>query len=394
MSEKVNSFTSLQDKSGEDFIVSMPLPDSGFWKEAQKAKGLISFELELTARCNNNCRHCYINLPAEDAEAKAKELSFQELARIIDQAQAMHALWCLLTGGEPLLRDDFCGIYLYLRKKGFLVSLFTNAALIRQEHIRLFKRFPPRDIEVTVYGTCKETYEQVTRTPGSFEAFSRGLDLLAKNKIKVRLKAVMMRSNTHEFAQIAAFCRHHTRDYFRFDPFLHLRYDRDKKRNEEIISERLSSAEIIAMEFGDKERRQAIEKECAMVPGVGGRKYLQGQIFSCGAGCGKFCLSYDGFFKLCSSLEHPGCMSDLRRGTLQQAFAHLVPRVRNLFSRTPEFLSNCYRCPKFNVCMWCPANAFLERGVLDSYVEYFCQIAHARHNQYEQLKRRLDLSVR
>ena len=31
----------------------------------------LSFDLEITARCNLNCRHCYINLPANDANARA-----------------------------------------------------------------------------------------------------------------------------------------------------------------------------------------------------------------------------------------------------------------------------------------------------------------------------------
>jgi len=59
----------------------------------------LSFDLEVTARCNNNCRHCYINLPAGDVEAKQKELSLAEISDIADQAVALGALSCLITGG-------------------------------------------------------------------------------------------------------------------------------------------------------------------------------------------------------------------------------------------------------------------------------------------------------
>ena len=155
----------------------------------------MSFDLEVTARCNNNCRHCYINLPADDASVKKKELSLSQIKKIVDQAVDLGALWCLVTGGEPLLREDFFEIYLYLKKKGLLVSVFTNAALITNEHINLFKKYPPRDIEVTVYGTTKGIYEQVTRKPGSFAAFMAGLNLLIENNIKVRFKAMALRSN-------------------------------------------------------------------------------------------------------------------------------------------------------------------------------------------------------
>jgi len=55
----------------------------------------------------NDCRHCYIGLPAGDQEARRKELSLAEIDRIAGEAVSLGALWCLVTGGEPLLREDF-----------------------------------------------------------------------------------------------------------------------------------------------------------------------------------------------------------------------------------------------------------------------------------------------
>ena len=54
----------------------------------------------------------------------------------------MGALWCLLTGGEPLLREDFAEIYLGLKRLGLLVSVFTNACLVTPEHVELFQKVP------------------------------------------------------------------------------------------------------------------------------------------------------------------------------------------------------------------------------------------------------------
>jgi len=105
-----------------------------------------------------------------------------------------------------------------------------------------------------VYGVTKETYERITRRPGSFDAFMNGLDLLLKNNIKVRFKAMALRSNLHEMTEIARFCRERTTDYFRFDPVLHLRYDLDPVKNEEIRSELLSPEEVVELEQSDPER--------------------------------------------------------------------------------------------------------------------------------------------
>jgi MoaA/NifB/PqqE/SkfB family radical SAM enzyme len=210
--------------------------------------------LDLTYRCNNNCRHCYINLPARDKLAKNNELSVEEIKKIGQEAVSLGAIWCLVTGGEPLLRDDFFDIYLGLKRMGLLVSVFTNATLITKKHIHFFKKYPPRDIEVSVYGVTKKTYERITRKSGSFAAFMRGLDLLLSSGVKVRLKAMALRSNFHELPDIAHFCREKTKDYFRFDPFLHLRFDRNALRNKDIRAERLLPEEIVALECSDPER--------------------------------------------------------------------------------------------------------------------------------------------
>jgi len=242
----------------KDIVSSIPLSRFSLWEKMGNKRVLSAFEMEVTARCNNKCRHCYINLPAGDKVAQKKELSFDEIREIVDESVSLGALWCLITGGEPLLREDFSRIYLYLKKKGLLVSVFTNATLITEEHIRLFKKYPLRDIEVSVYGVTEETYEGVTRTPGSFAAFIRGLTLLMENGIKVRLKAMIMRSNVHQFPEIIHFCREKTKDYFRFDPFIHLRYDGDPVRNEEIKSQRLSPQEIVSLERSDPERFEVL----------------------------------------------------------------------------------------------------------------------------------------
>ena len=361
-----------------NFIKSQPLPEFSLWEKMGKNRNIFSFALEITARCNHNCRHCYINLPAHEAHAQSKELKLEQIQHIVDQAADLGALWCLITGGEPLLRKDFLDIYLYLKKKGILVSVFTNAGLITKEHIDIFKKYPPRDIEVTVYGVTKETYERVTRVAGSYKAFMKGLELLLKNGIKVRLKTMALRSNLHELQDIAKFCKELTKDYFRFDPFLHLRFDRDVKKNAEIKSERLLPEEIVKIEKADFQRRGALEKGCKELIVPEFEHFKCDHLFHCGAGNGSFDVSYDGFFRLCSSLWQRDCVFDLKKGSLKEAWENFVPKVRDMRSKNKEFLKKCRKCPIINLCIWCPAHSYLETGQLDTPVDYFCQVAHAR----------------
>jgi len=360
------------------YISSVPLKDLPLWEKIAKKRRLFSFDLEITARCNLNCRHCYINLPANDKDVQKKEISTKKTGEIADEAVSLGALWCLLTGGEPLLRKDFFNIYLSLKKKGLLLSINTNACLITQKHVDFFKKYPPRDIEITVYGVTQKTYEGITRKKGSFSAFQRGLGLLLDSGVRVRLKAMALRSNLHEWSDIAKFCREKTKDYYRFDPFLHLRYDGDPKKNKDIITERLSPEEIVSLERSDPERFQALTNNCDQLIISEDRSTECNHLFNCGAGVGHCVINYDGFFRLCFSLWHPDCVYDLKKGNLHDAWNKFVPRIRQMYSNRKELQQKCLICPIVNLCMWCPAHAFLETGKLDIPVDYFCQVAHAR----------------
>jgi len=359
-------------------LTTIEISDFPLWARMKKHRGLIAFDLEITARCNNDCRHCYINLPAGDRLARSRELTPQEIGDIADQAVALGAVWVLISGGEPLLRDDFHEIYLLLKRKGLLVSVFTNATLVRDEHIALFGTYPPRDIEVTVYGSTRQTYERVTGRPGSFAAFMAGLNRLIECGVKVRLKAMAIRSNFRELPAIADFCRARTKDYFRFDPHLHLRFDRNEERNLMIKAERLAPEEIVVLERADEGRFASLQKGCDMLINKEFAHKDCDHLFHCGSGTGSFNVGYDGTFRLCSALWAPGTIYDLRRGTLREAWEQLVPKVRDMRSRRTEYLENCRSCPIVNLCLWCPGHADLETGELDAPVEYFCRVARAR----------------
>ncbi len=344
----------------------------------------LAFTLEITARCNNNCSHCYINLPAGDPVARSEELTRDEILGIASQAVDMGAVWCLITGGEPLLRPDFSDIYLALKRMGLLVGIFTNATLIRRQHVDLFKRYPPRNLEVTVYGLTRKTYEAVARRDGSFAAFQTGLELLLENATPVTLKAMALRSNLHELEQIADFCRRHTKGYYRFDPLLHLRYDRNLQRNSDIQAERLSPEEIISLEQSDAERFSVMQRHCdELISSETGHTGCN-HLFHCGAGIEEFAVSYNGIFRLCDPLWAPGTIYDLRKGSLRGAWIDLVPRVRDLRSENPTFLRTCHVCPITNLCLSCPAHAYLENGYMDGYTSYFCEVARARARVLEE----------
>jgi len=365
----------------EHYVTHAQLHDSALWQTLHTRRYPSVFTLELTARCNLNCRHCYLNLPANDRIAREGEMTLAEIEDLANQAVQLGALWCLLTGGDPLLREDFAEIYLTLKRRGLLVSVYTNATLITEAHVRLWREYPPRDLEVTVYGATPETFERITRRPGSHTAFLRGLQRLREADIPVRLKAMAMRSNIYEFPAIAEFCLARTKDYFRYDPFLHLRVDGDPERNAMIQAERLSPVELVAFEHAIPERFAAWEKVCEVMQY--GQTCDPERLFHCGIGKGAFSVGWDGRFRPCLTLVAPGTTYDLRQRSLREAWEQFTPTIRTLRATNRDFSHTCGSCEKNMLCHWCPAKAYLEVGTLDGFTPYFCDIAHVRERAFQ-----------
>ena len=84
----------------------------------------------MTARCNLECRHCYIE---SSPAATSRELSTDEARALIDDLAALGAPVVLFSGGEPLLRDDVYDLAAYASARGLRPSLSTNGTLITPE---------------------------------------------------------------------------------------------------------------------------------------------------------------------------------------------------------------------------------------------------------------------
>src|SRR5271157_4199957 len=118
---------------------------------------------DLTYRCNNNCRHCWLRLPVNAPEQR-QELSFDEIRRIVDEARAMGCREWSISGGEPMLRPDFPELFDYLTRKARSYTLNTNGTLITPEIARLLTRKGAK--MVALYGATTEVHDNITRTSG------------------------------------------------------------------------------------------------------------------------------------------------------------------------------------------------------------------------------------
>ncbi len=74
------------------------------------------------------------------AQSKLKELSTFEVINVVNQRREVGVSEFILSGGEPMLREDFCEIFDYITAKARRYSLNTNGTLITPEIARLMKR--------------------------------------------------------------------------------------------------------------------------------------------------------------------------------------------------------------------------------------------------------------
>lgn len=154
---------------------------------------------ELTYRCNERCRHCYI----VDRDGRG-ELTTQEAYRVLDELAQAGTLYVTFTGGEILVRDDFSDIARYARKQAFAIRILTNGTLITPRVADEIKALHPMAVEISIYSTRPEVHDEITNLPGSFDRSLRALRLLHERGVKVKVKSPLMERTMPDFEDLRA----------------------------------------------------------------------------------------------------------------------------------------------------------------------------------------------
>ena len=180
---------------------------STFLNRRGAALGLpVSGNFELTARCNFNCKMCYVHLAGDQAALRSRELTADQWLSLAREARDMGLIFLLLTGGEPFLREDFPYLYAELVKMGLMVSVNTNASLYNAELRELFRRYPPTRINATLYGGSEETYAGLCGVP-AFGKVVENLRAMREDGLQVRLNVTLTPHNVGDMEKIDAISR-------------------------------------------------------------------------------------------------------------------------------------------------------------------------------------------
>ncbi|HNV45451.1 MAG TPA: radical SAM protein [Spirochaetota bacterium] len=154
---------------------------------------------ELTKRCNLRCRHC--RAEADDA-AFSGELPTGAITGIIDDIAAFAKPIMVLTGGEPLFRDDIFAIARHARGRGLRTALATNGTLIDEAAARAIRDAGIMRVSISIDGSTADSHDGFRGIPGSFELALRGAERLAAAGVEFQFNTTVTRRNTAELEEI------------------------------------------------------------------------------------------------------------------------------------------------------------------------------------------------
>ena len=324
--------------------------------------------LEITSRCNLRCVHCYLGPQEEQHKKRAAEMTTGEVKTFIDQMADEGTLYLTLTGGDPMMRPDFPEIYRHAKMRGLLVTVYCDGVLVTDRIIDLFKELPPSMVEVSIYGATAETYETVTRVPGSFPKFMAGVSRLREAGIRMSLKSVLMTLNQHEMVEMEKIADSWGLE-FRFDSAV---FPCLPNRGKEPLDLRVDPARAVEIEMSSPKRLKAMADYFETRQNVPGAP----EMYQCGAGLTAFYVDPFGDVSPCLMTTKYRYSARGQEGGFGARWRDDVSKIRTLKPENPDHA--CGSCGVRAVCSGCSAFHALETGREDVKSEYVCETTQHR----------------
>ncbi len=344
----------------------------------------VTGNFELTARCNFNCRMCYVHQNGQ--ELRERELSADQWLSLASDARDQGLMFLLLTGGEPFLREDFPYLYEQLVRMGILLSVNTNASLYNEEIRALFRRYPPSRINVTLYGGSEETYQALCGN-ASFRKVVANLRSMKEDGFGVRLNVSLTPWNVSDMQAIldtaADIGLHAKGSSYMYPPVRRgeafgqneARFSAEEAGRVFAAWNRLSEGdERFLQKAGIMQHFDCPEEEITDPSSVGVR---------CRAGRSSFWMTWDGRMLPCGTMEYDPSYP------LRDGFAKAWEEVkaRTAAIRLP---ADCAACPNLSNCSVCASICRCETGGFDHRPEYLCKMEQSRYEETKRLAREIE----
>ncbi len=296
---------------------------------------LFSVLFEITYKCNEKCRHCYV------CNQNEPELTFEEIKNILIDLKKLNVLNIVFTGGDVFCRKDFLDILVVAHELGFVVDIYTNGLLCDDTKVIEIARRHPRSIHFSIYSTNPQKHDEFTQIPNSF---SKTIDVATKFRdlgVAVNFKTTLLDMNYAEMSDIIDFSRNFGAS-LQIGTVLRLKQDGSDtplslKVQKDIY---LKTIPLISKKLNRK-------KEDVI-------KCRNANSRICGAGFTSISINPYGKVFACSSL--PLVMGDIRQSSIIDIWQN-SPQLKKWKESTWDMIHQCNKCEKSSICSFCPGIA-------------------------------------
>jgi AdoMet-dependent heme synthase len=154
---------------------------------------------ELTRNCNLDCVHCRARASSQKYE---NELSLDECKKVLDDIAAFASPTIILTGGEPLLRDDIYDIARYGSDKGLRMVIAVNGTLVDKDVALKLKEAGILRVSMSMDGKDVASHDDFRRVAGSFDSVMKASRIFSEVGLPFQINTTVTRLNFGDLGAI------------------------------------------------------------------------------------------------------------------------------------------------------------------------------------------------
>jgi len=159
---------------------------------------------ELTGRCNLQCVHCR---SSSSLDQDAGEFSTAEAFRLLEDIASYASPVLVLSGGEPLLREDWYEIACHGTEKGLRVCLATNGTLVNETVCQKILAAGVRMVSLSLDGAAPEVHDDFRGQQGAFQGVMRAIELFQRFGVPFLINSSFTRRNQAEIPKVYQLAR-------------------------------------------------------------------------------------------------------------------------------------------------------------------------------------------
>lgn len=317
---------------------------------AQREFPLRMIAWELTRNCNLNCIHCRAAATLGPYDG---ELTLTECRTIIDEISPWASPTIILTGGEPLMRDDIFDIIQYGNGKGLRLVMAINGTLLDREKGERLRESGIRRISLSIDGKDKDAHDSFRGVKGSFKAVMEAATILKDTGIPFQINTTVTRLNVEDLPQIYRTVK--STGAVGWHVFLLVPVGRGEALKGKELDTELYEDTLHWLY--DMEKREEVEIKATCAPHyyrIVKEKGDTPKSAGCLAGKSFMFISHRGIAQPCGYLEIPS--GDVRREGIRKVWEE--SSVFNGLRDLSSYKGKCGRCRYLGICGGCRARAY------------------------------------